>query len=211
MAIQQDFDDHPFDHAYWQEHWDDIGAESAARPENPYLEQETGHLPPGDALDAGCGAGAESIWLAQRQWRVTAVDISGGALDVARSKVGRNVGPVDIDWQQVDLTTWEPQRQWDLVVTNYAHATVSQLDLYRRLAEWVAPGGTLLIVAHGPQDSVENAHHPSHACVAPSEITGIFEPMDWLVEVSREATRPVYRDGEKIELYDVIVRARRIR
>ena len=43
-----------------------------------------GGLPPGRALDLG-GLGHARIWLAERGWRVTAVDFSRVGLGLARS------------------------------------------------------------------------------------------------------------------------------
>lgn len=47
---------------------------------NPVLVSEVTGLPPGQALDVGCGEGADALWLARRGWQVTAVDISQVAL-----------------------------------------------------------------------------------------------------------------------------------
>ena len=47
------------------------------------------HLPPGTALDLGCGTGDTSIYLAQRGWDVTAVDFVEHALEKARAKAER--------------------------------------------------------------------------------------------------------------------------
>ena len=41
---------------------------------NRFLVQEVADLPPGRALDLGAGEGRNAIWLAERGWRVTAVD-----------------------------------------------------------------------------------------------------------------------------------------
>lgn len=43
-------------------------------------------LPPGSALDVGCGTGDSSIYLARHGWDVTGVDFVPKALDNARAK-----------------------------------------------------------------------------------------------------------------------------
>jgi 2-polyprenyl-3-methyl-5-hydroxy-6-metoxy-1,4-benzoquinol methylase len=43
-------------------------------------------LPPGRALDAGCGTGANAVWLARQNFDVTGVDISERAIEQARKR-----------------------------------------------------------------------------------------------------------------------------
>jgi SAM-dependent methyltransferase len=38
-------------------------------------------VPPGDALDLACGAGRHAVWLRDRGWRVTAVDLVAPAIE----------------------------------------------------------------------------------------------------------------------------------
>src|SRR5690606_4525779 len=96
-----------FTKAYWDEHYDSR-APGAAHPPNPYLVAAAQHLPPGRALDAGCGEGAETIWLATRGWQVTAVDIAATALHRARRRAETSGLTDGIDWIQADLTEWTP-------------------------------------------------------------------------------------------------------
>ena len=41
-------------------------------------------IPPGRALELGCGTGASAVWLAQQGFDVTALDLSKLAIDRAR-------------------------------------------------------------------------------------------------------------------------------
>jgi cyclopropane fatty-acyl-phospholipid synthase-like methyltransferase len=58
-------------------------------------------LPPGRALDIGCGTGAQSVYLAQRGWRVTGVDVVDRALTRARARA--KAAAVTVDWLQADV------------------------------------------------------------------------------------------------------------
>ncbi|MCT1864292.1 class I SAM-dependent methyltransferase [Dietzia cinnamea] len=150
---------HEFDRRYWDRVWsgaEDAGSAGdavrasamATSPPNPHLVREIAGLSPGAALEAGCGAGAEALWLASSGWRVTGVDLAAGALEVAARRA-EAAGLADrVTWLEADLSVWEPGGRFDLVTTHYAHPSIPQLDFYERLAGWVAPGGTLFIVGH---------------------------------------------------------------
>ena len=199
---------HAFDKNYWEHHWDDRTSHTVAA--NPYLAEETAALTPGNALDAGCGAGAEAIWLAEQGWRVTGADISGSALATAAQQA-EAVG-VDVDWIEADLTSWTPAREWDLVVTHYAHPSIPQLDFYRHIAQWVAPGGSLLIVGH----MHDGAHHhsrdgmpPHEATVTTKDITALFDA-SWRIDTAAERSRTVVGTGVHSKtLRDAVVRVTR--
>jgi len=84
-----DLDDMPevLDAAYWDGRYRSRDALWSGRP-NPNLVAEATGLPPGRALDVGCGEGADALWLAERGWQVIAVDISAVALARARAHAG---------------------------------------------------------------------------------------------------------------------------
>ncbi|WP_067196158.1 class I SAM-dependent methyltransferase [Microbacterium sp. XT11] len=196
-----------FDAEHWEDHW--VQASSRAPlPAHPALAAELSTLTPGSALDAGSGEGAEAVWLARHGWAVTAVDISATA--VARAVAAADASGVD--WVQADLTRWEPDRQYDLVTTFYAHPTMGQDAFYHRISRWVAPGGTLLIVGH---DHHAPGHHgaPAHpegSVTAPERIRGVLDPPLWTIRTAgvRERDAGVH-GGHRMVLRDVVVRAER--
>ncbi len=203
-----------FDKDYWEDQWGPTTAGHERRlPVNPYLTAETAHLPVGTVLDAGCGTGTEALWLAEQGWDVTAADISATALAEARVRAAAAGMGERVDWVETDLSKWEPGRTWDLVVTNYAHAQIGQLPLYRRIASWVAPGGALLIVGHlhGQHRDVHHGHdHPEGATATLEGITNLFDSPEWRIESAYEHTRTVRPGGSPVQLRDVIVRVHRL-
>ncbi|HEY2668849.1 MAG TPA: class I SAM-dependent methyltransferase [Rugosimonospora sp.] len=207
---------HGFDKGYWEQHWHQAhqgrpGAMDGSAP-NPYLARETSGLVPGTALDAGCGAGAEAIWLASRGWHVTAVDIAPEALARAAERAANSEVSERVRWVEADLTVWEPGMRFDLVTTHYAHPAMPQLAFYDRVSAWVAPGGTLLIVGHlHTSGATGHGHHPpAEASVTLTDITAGLDSTGWEVTSAEEHARTVTGpEGRGIPLHDVVVRATR--
>jgi 2-polyprenyl-3-methyl-5-hydroxy-6-metoxy-1,4-benzoquinol methylase len=201
-----------FDKDYWDRHWHEGHhggpATMATSAPNPYLAREIGGLPPGTALDAGCGAGAEAIWLASHGWQVTAADIAPEALALAAGRVPDGDVSERLRWVAADLTVWLPGRQFDLVTTHYAHPAMPQLAFYERIATWVAPAGTLLIVGHlHTSQAVGHGHHPAaEASITLADITAGLDPAQWEIATAEENHRRVKASAL---LHDVVVRATR--
>jgi SAM-dependent methyltransferase len=130
-----------YDRDFWERLWsrtlreraDDV----ASRPPNAHLTGAVGDLRPGLALDAGCGHGSDTLWLAARGWRVTAVDFSAAALQHARSTADAAGAEIAgrVDWIEVDLGAWAPQPDhYDLVACLYVHVAGSVHEMVRRMA-----------------------------------------------------------------------------
>jgi SAM-dependent methyltransferase len=198
-----------FDKDYWESHWQPDGEqiEDGRIAPNPYLEIELAGLTPGTALDAGCGEGAEATWLAARGWQVTAADISAEALRRAATQTG--TAAESVEWVEADLSAWRPSTQFDLVTTFYAHPMMPQLSFYQRVSDWVAPGGTLLIVGH--LDARGHGHNPpTEALVTAASVTAVLDPVRWHVVTAEERDRTLNdRSGRPVPLRDVVVRATR--
>jgi SAM-dependent methyltransferase len=221
-STREDVDvEHEFDEAYWEQHWRDRAGGSGSttgHPANPYLARELGDLAPGTALDAGCGAGAEAIWLAAAGWQVTAADISAEALDRAAARAAAEGAAGRVRWVRADLGGWTPDTRFDLVTTHYAHPAMPQLDFYDRIAGWVAPGGTLLVVGHRHADGGEHHGHgdghgddsapPAEASVTAAAVTARLAGDGWDVVTAEEPSRTLAGPGGRtVELHDVVVRA----
>lgn len=219
---------HSFDKNYWDQHWQERlpgGSKSMViGPPNPHLVREIDDLVPGTALDAGCGAGAEAIWLASRGWQVTGADIADEALARAADGAAARGVADEVQWVRADLSTWEPDTTYDLVATHYAHPAMPQLEFYDRLAGWVAPGGTLLIVGHlhhdhqhgsgtGHGHQAEGPEPPASASARADDITARLDPAVWTVETAAESHRTITGGpgSGHVTLHDVVVRATRRR
>jgi tellurite methyltransferase len=66
------------------------------------------------ALDIACGEGRNAIFLAQRGFEVSAIDISERGLERGRKRAAQ-VG-VQVDFQQADLETYRLQEVYDLII-----------------------------------------------------------------------------------------------
>lgn len=192
--------------AFWEERWSGVLREHAdvvaGRPPSSYLTSVD--LPPGNALDAGCGHGAETLWLATRGWHVTAVDFSPAALAHGRA-TAEAMGVADrVDWVEGDLGVWAPQEaHYDLVVSLYVHVAGSVTETVRRMASGVAPGGTLLLAGHQPVDPATGEATAAAGQVQVSVNEAVAALEGWELVVAEE--RPRAAGGG----VDAVIRARR--
>lgn len=202
-----------FDQDFWEQLWAKTLREQAdkvaRRPPNAHLRAEAADLPPGRALDAGCGHGADTLWLAAQGWQVTAVDFSAAALAHGRSMAeaaGDDVAE-RIDWIESDLAAWTPEPEhYDLVVCLYVHVAGSVEDMVRRMANGVAPGGTLFLVGHRPIDPGTGAATAaaSQVQVSVEAAAAALDSKGWDLVVAEERPRAVAGTG-----VDAVIRARR--
>ncbi len=114
---------------------------------------------PATVVDLGCGDGPLTLSLARR-WpgaRVVGVDHSSEMIAAARALDTAGA----VEWVQADVAQWDPASLGaapDVVVTNATLQWVpDHLDLLRRWARALAPGGWLAMQVPGNIDA------PSHA------------------------------------------------
>jgi SAM-dependent methyltransferase len=208
---------------FTQEFWDDryrsAGQLWSGQP-NPQFAAQAADLVPGEALEAGCGEGADAIWLARRGWTVTAVDVSAVALErgasaarAAGEAAGNDVAR-RITWQREDLLTWVPEpERFDLVSAQFMHFPPAELAAFHQgLAAAVRPGGTLLLIAHHPEDlHAQRKGRPDLFWYA-EDIATSLDPGRWEVRVAEGAGRSAEDfDGQQVMVRDTVLRAARRR
>jgi SAM-dependent methyltransferase len=206
-----------FTREFWDERYLSADRLWSGQP-NVQLVAQTADLPAGDALDAGCGEGADAIWLASRGWTVTAVDVSAVALDRAARHAadeGEQTSAL-ITWQREDLLSWGPDPgRFDLVTAHFMHLPEAELRaMHRRLAAGVRPGGTLLVVGHHPDDIHAGIRRGGHGRIFPdaTQVAAELDPDSWEIVVADAIGREVTDlDGRPATAKDTVLRAVRRR
>ena len=180
--------------AFWDERYGQRPQIWSGNP-NFILVREIADLVPGSALDLGCGEGGDAIWLAERGWLVTAVDISGTAISRGRAQAAA-VGLADrISWRQHDLSRSFPSGSFDLVSAQYLHSPMEfpRGQVLRAAAGAVAPRGTLLVGGHAEHPEWAEEQHRSHHLPSLEEVLGSLElvPGEWEVQAMENFERAV--------------------
>ena len=186
---------------------------------NRTLADTAAHWDPGTSLDLGCGEGGDVLWLAERGWRATGIDLSETAIARAREAAAER-GGIDARFVAADLGEWieDPRRAadaagpFDLVTASFLQSPVElpRERILRAAAERVAPGGRLVVISHAaPPPWAEGHCGPFPSPESELALLGL-DPEHWTVTAevrTREAAGP---DGAPSTLDDTLVVAHRV-
>jgi len=141
--------------------------EDLEAPPNPLLVETAKRLKPGAALDLACGTGRNSSWLAERGWKVTAVDGSPVAIGILQQRA-RERG-LDIDARVADLEKGVykiEEAAWDLIVMCF----YLQASLFEPAKKGTRPGGLVLAIVH----IADPTQQPTQHQLRPGELEKYF-------------------------------------
>lgn len=184
---------------------------------NQWIEQVTADLAPGTALDLAAGEGRNAIWLAERGWRATAVDFSAVALERASRIAAERLGPdaTRFSTRQADLLAYTPEpRSFDLVIVVYLQIVADERStVLRTAADAVAPGGTLVVVAHDSENARRGYGGPPDPAVlyTAADVSADIAGSGLAVERAERVVRPVTTPDGPREALDCLVVATRPR
>jgi SAM-dependent methyltransferase len=180
-----------------------------ARP-NRFLVAEVEGLAPARVIDLACGEGRNAVWLAERGWEATGVDFSRVALEKAqRLAEARGVGAT---WIEADLVGYTPARgAFDLVILFYLQVQERERRTILRAGSGaLAPGGTLLVVAHDSSNLEHGYGGPQDASVlyTARDVAGDLDGCGLEIERCEVVARPVETPGGERVALDALFRAR---
>lgn len=181
---------------------------------NTRLFEIASQITPGDALELGCGSGGDALWLAQRGWSVTALDISATAVHRLSQLAQETHLEHRITSVRWDLNQGLPPGDFDLINAHYLHAGpgLDRNGIFRTAAHALRPGGHLVVVDHGSIAPWSWNQDPNVGFPSPREVHTEIEldPLSWqLVRTDafqRMASGP---DGHIAEVTDHILMIQR--
>ncbi|MFQ5382376.1 MAG: class I SAM-dependent methyltransferase [Dehalococcoidia bacterium] len=156
--------------------WDERYSSPAfALPAPPVWLSEFEHELPqeGRALDVAAGGGRAAIWLAQRGYSVTAVDISSSGLKLAK-KAARAAG-VEIDTAAADLEEERLPAGPFAVICCFRYL---QRNLFPEMRSRLEPGGLLLCEIATRRNLERNERPAAHHLLETNELRDLCAPLE---------------------------------
>lgn len=158
------------------------------------------HLPPGRALDIGCGTGTETIYLASHGWEATGVDMVSRALTRARRKAAAaGVSPRFVEGDATRLQDFGVGGGYDLLLDYGCFHTLpaDARDAYvESVSGTAASGATLLLVGFTRPPRVA----PMRAGLSTEEVSARFGGGRWeLLSAERKSTGPLEVAGRRAD------------
>ncbi len=119
-------------------------------PSHRLLLDELNRLPPGRALDIGCGTGELARRLARRGWQSIGLDLCEPMLHQAKSKLNGEADRVHLANADSEHLPFADASFEAVTCANSFHHYPRQGDVVREMARVLKPGGRLLVADGWP-------------------------------------------------------------
>jgi SAM-dependent methyltransferase len=168
--------------------WDErfaSGHELHGSAPSPPLPEAAARLEPGLALDLACGAGRHALFLAERGWRVEALDASRVGLSLLEGEARRRGVSHLIRTRIADLEspTFELEGEYDLVCDFY----FLHRPLFAQVRQAVRPGGLFAAALHLRRGDT------GRFLLEPGELRAAFHGWEILVDREGASAQPGHR------------------
>jgi len=171
--------------------WNQRYAEDSYRKSNPVnlLSDWLPKVPVGRALDVACGAGRNSIFMAEAGFQVDAIDISREGLKETRKKAEQQGLVLNLIEHDLD-EPYSFDTDYDLIVMLW----YVDLELVTQLCECLTPGGYLLCEEHlRSEQEVIGPGNPDFR-VAPGALREAVSTLELLLY--EESVEPIEEGGQ---------------
>ena len=115
-------------------------------------------------LDNFCGTGTAAVSLAQRNYKVTGLDISGDMLKLAKKRAASR--KVKVNWVNEDARNISFKNDFDAIVVlepfGYAEDNNENIIVLKKMSRALKPGGKLLIECYDKELIIKHKREWSH-------------------------------------------------
>ncbi|MBI2823411.1 MAG: methyltransferase domain-containing protein [Planctomycetia bacterium] len=139
-----------------------------------------GTIRPGRAIELGCGTGTNAIYLAERGFHVTAIDISSVAIDRARQRA--QTAGVRVDVFESDVTALSVREPFDFVFDRGCYHCVRRTNVagYVAALDHLTHAGTRLLLLAGNANEQSDEGPPRvHERDIRADLGGMFD-VEWV-------------------------------
>jgi SAM-dependent methyltransferase len=148
--------------------------------------------PTAPVLDVGCGAGTNVLWLANRGFLATGLDLAPGAIETARRRAQRRGSSATFEEGSVTSMPFQRGAFGSVVDNGCFHSLPvhERLGYATEVARVLRPGGTLFLTWIGREETGEYGppHRPSlHEVTGALESEFIFRQTEFADSRSRGA------------------------
>jgi 2-polyprenyl-3-methyl-5-hydroxy-6-metoxy-1,4-benzoquinol methylase len=136
------------------EMWDNRYSETGyayGRDPNDFLKASAKHIPMGNVLCLGAGEGRNAVYLAQKGYDVTAVDISEAGLNKAQLLAKEN--SVHIKTIEADISEFRINKNhWHGIISVFFHIpSVLRKTIHRNVVAGLVPGGVFILEGYSQE------------------------------------------------------------